>query len=77
MITTLDLRPDVYRRAEQASAERGFTVPEFLNEVIEERLAPPTGSDSQHFDEEELAKQRAIFRKVMRENRNILHALAQ
>jgi len=77
MITTLDLRPDLYRRVEQASAERGFTVPEFLNEVIEERLAPPTGSNSQHFDEEELAKQRAAFEEVLREDRNILHALAQ
>jgi len=28
VITTLDLRPDVYKHAEQASAERGFTVPE-------------------------------------------------
>jgi len=75
MITTLDIRPDIYKLAEQASAERGFTVPEFLNEVIEKRLAPPT--QSQDFDAEELDRQRAVFRKVMRENRNILHALAQ
>ncbi|KXU37864.1 hypothetical protein AXK11_01545 [Cephaloticoccus primus] len=43
---TIQLPSSVYQLAEQASTRRGFTVPQFLAEVIKEQLAPTPSAPS-------------------------------
>jgi len=78
MPTVIDIPESTLRRAEQASAQLGFTVPAFITQAIEEKAdqAEPT-----HYRGVPLTPKRrrqlAIARKIMHEDRNILHALAQ
>jgi len=78
MPTVIDIPESTLRRAEQASAQLGFTVPDFITQAIEEKVdqAEPT-----HYRGVPLIplrrRQLATAKKIMKRDANILKALAQ
>jgi len=78
MPTVIDIPESALRRAEQASAQLGFTVPAFIAQAIEEKAdqAEPT-----HYRGVPLTplrrRQLATAKKIMERDAGILKALAQ
>jgi len=78
MPTVIDIPESALRRAEQASAQLGFSVPDFIAQAIEEKAdqAEPT-----HYRGVPLTplrrKQLAAAKKILREHAAVFEALAK